>query len=470
MQQQRTNGLLPQISPGHDLSVPPGALDGVTIMRYAHIQRERASGGVEQYLNHLDHGLLQRHRLTVLQVHLKRDDENYALEVEVENVGLGRILWVPIPTRHRESRLADLPKQVGYVSSRMFELHRQEGKGQFAAMLASMLSLLRHRGGHLRYKSTVLSDRLPNLLATQHVDLLSMHWLSYDTAPLISRAIGAGIPFVFINHFTNARLSRPLTRKWISRASLIGVVSDQGIPDGLLDQCVNLSDAVDTEFFAPEKARPMQQPVHPIVLLPGRMEVGKGHRDLIEAARNLAARRIELTICFVGAVDSESLHQKLRRSAAAMGLGGRILFLGEKSAKEIRDLYAQSSMVVLPSYSEGLARVLLEAQAMKKPVVAYDSGGMHNAIFANKTGFLVKQGNTQALADKIAFLLENDAERLRMGEQGREFVLQRFSLPALVQRHESFYLKALSGARTRTSEATTVDPRSFGNSFINQGS
>jgi glycosyltransferase involved in cell wall biosynthesis len=199
------------------------------------------------------------------------------------------------------------------------------------------------------------------------------------------------------------------------------------------------------------------------------MEVGKGHHDLIEAARILAARRIELTICFVGAVDSEPLHQELRRSAAAMGLEGRILFLGEKSAEEIRDLYAQSSMVVLPSYSEGLARVLLEAQAMKKPVVAYDSGGMHNAIFANETGFLVKQGSTQALADKIGFLLENDAERLRMGERGREFVLQRFGLSALIRRHEAFYLKALSGARTKNSEATTVDPRSFDNSFIKQG-
>ena len=442
--QQPTNMLEPQIRGDDDLSVSPGALDGVTIMRYAHIQRERTSGGVEQYLRHLDHSLLQRHRLTVLQIHFRGDDADDA--IEVENVGRGRILWVPIPMRLRDSRLTDLPRQVGFVYDRMFQLHQQEGKGRYAAATASILSLLRHRGGHLLHKGTIISDRLPNMLATQNVDLLAMHWLSYDTGPLISRAIRAGIPFVFINHFTNERLSHPRTRKWITQASAIGVVSDQGIPDDLQARSVNLSDAVDTKFFAPEKARPRQKPEHPIVLLPGRIEAGKGHHDLMAAARILVAKNVNLTVCFAGAVDSESLHQELRRSSAAMGLEGRILFLGERSAEEIRDWYALSSVVVLPSYSEGLARVLLEAQAMKKPIVTYECGGTANALLPNEVGFLIKKGDVSALADKIGYLLTHGEDRQRMGERGREYVSSRFSISALVQRHESFYLKALCAA------------------------
>jgi glycosyltransferase involved in cell wall biosynthesis len=104
-------------------------------------------------------------------------------------------------------------------------------------------------------------------------------------------------------------------------------------------------------------------------------------------------------------------------------------------------------LVVLPSYSEGLPRIVLEAQAMKKPVVAYDSGGTGKAILANETGFLEKTGDVRALADKINFLLQNEAERMRIGQRGREFVSRKFSLSALVQRHEAFYLKALSSAR-----------------------
>jgi glycosyltransferase involved in cell wall biosynthesis len=185
----------------------------------------------------------------------------------------------------------------------------------------------------------------------------------------------------------------------------------------------------------------------PVVLLPARIQIGKGHRDLIKAAALLVANKIDLSLCFAGAVDSEVEHQELRRIVAAAGLQSRVSFLGETTAEELRDLYAASCMVVLPSHAEGLGRVLLEAQAMRKPVIAYDSGGMSQALLHNETGFLVKAEDVEALADKISILLGNEAERLRMGASGRGFVIRNFAIPALIQRHEAFYLKALSYAR-----------------------
>ena len=154
-------------------------------------------------------------------------------------------------------------------------------------------------------------------------------------------------------------------------------------------------------------------------------------------------RKIDLAIYFVGAVDSESLHQELRRLAAKAGIEERVLFLGEKSADEIRNCYAVSSVVVLPSYSEGLPRVLLEAQSMEKPIVAYDSGGIKEAILPGETGFLVPTGDITALADKLALLLQSESERRRIGKRGREFVSHKFSISSLIKRHESFYYKAL---------------------------
>jgi glycosyltransferase involved in cell wall biosynthesis len=430
-----------------DHPVQSGALDGVTIMRYADVTRGRVSGGVEQYLRHLDHGLLQRHRLTVLQTYMTTDDSNEA--IEVENVGKGRILWVPVPIRPMGGLLADLPTRMGYLYRRLLRLYQQEGKGQYLAKLSALWNVLCHAEDHLRYKTAVLGEHLSQLLITQNVDLLALHWLNYDTGALISRARRARIPFVFMNHFSNSRFSLPLTRKWITRAAALGSVSDVGIPDYLRTQVVNLSDAVDTEFFSPERAQPAGRSSHPIVLLPARIDHGKGHRDMMEAARILMAKKTDLTLCFVGAVESESLHQELRMSAAAMGLEKRVLFVGERSPEEIRDWYARSSIVVLPTYSEGLGRVLLEAQAMKKPVVAYDSGGTSRAVLAQETGYLVKTGDVKELVDKISFLLENEAEGLRIGERGRKFVSHRFSLSALIQRHEAFYLSVLSCARAK---------------------
>ena len=427
--------------------VQPGALDGVTIMRYAHIYRDRTSGGTEQYLRRLHRGLLERHRLTILQMHLVNSGTSET--IEIENVGLGRILWVPVPLRPAASIISDLPNRMAYIYRRALRACQQKGRKQSNAVVNFLHSLWRHYGGHLLYSSTILSDHLSYLLTTYDVDLLAVHWATYDTRALVTHAIKIEVPFVFINHFENARLSSRRRPGWIARAAGIAGVSSQGIPKDIQDRYVKLADAVDTEFFDPQKSRAVRPSAEMLVLLPARVTPGKGHQDLLRVAGLLASKHSQLVLGFVGAVDSERLHQELRRSSEAMGLHGRVRFLGEKNAEEIRDLYSQSTIVVLPSYSEGLGRVLLEGQAMKRPVVTYDSGGTVEAILPNITGFLVKAGDVETLADKVSFLLGNETERKVMGERGREFVTQEFSVSALVERHEAFYLAALSGSPKR---------------------
>jgi glycosyltransferase involved in cell wall biosynthesis len=256
------------------------------------------------------------------------------------------------------------------------------------------------------------------------------------------------------------------TQKWISHAAAIGTVSNRGIPDDLRARCVNLSDAVDSGFFDPENARPIAAPERPVVLLPARIGDGKGHRDMLEAARILKEKKIDFVLCFAGAVDSEPLYQGLRRSVEDMALEGRVLFLGERSAEDVRDWYAKSSVVVLPSYSEGLPRIVIEAQAMKKPVVSYDCGGVRDALLPDETGFIVRTGDVHALAEKISFLLQNESDRLRIGEIGREFVSHKFSLSALIQRHEAFYLDVLSGDRSKRQGSRTINRQVRGRELV----
>lgn len=417
---------------------PAGCLDGVTILRYAHIERDRASGGVEQYLRHLHRGLLQKHRMTILQMHLTKDSTNK--DIEREDVGVGRIFWIPVPVLQGEWPIASVPKRLRYILDQSLR-RRQEGRSEEPLSVADVF---RQYGCHLRHATAVLSNHLSNALRDYRVDLLMMHWLNYDSDALIAQALDRDIPFAFINHFDNSRLALPQNRKWIAHASAIGTVSSRGIPAELRDRCVALSDAVDTEFFAPEKASRVPVSDPPMILLPARIDTTKGHDDLLEIARILIARGAKFSVRFVGAVECEPLYRKLRRRIAALGLEGQIDFLGERSAEEIRDLYAASTIVALPSHSEGLGRVLLEAQAMKKPVVAYDCGGVSEAIVPNETGLLLDKGNLQGFADKLNFFLDNESERLSYGERGRAFVCRRFSIPALVQRHETFYMKALA--------------------------
>jgi glycosyltransferase involved in cell wall biosynthesis len=437
---------------GDDPLVRPGALDGVTIMRYAHIERDRSSGGVEQYLRHLHQGLLHRHRMTVLQMHMTRDGASDA--IDIEHVGIGRILWVPVPIWQVESRFTDLSRRVRYMRDRTLRSGKEDVRSRTEKLFSGTLGLFRQQS-HLRHRTAVLSDHLADLLLEHKVNLLVMHWMNYDADALIECAHGAKIPFALINHFDNARLAQRQYRKWTAHATAIGTVSSRGIPDVVRERYVDLSDAVDTEFFSPEKVAQMPVPARPMILLPARIDTGKGHHDLMEATRILIARNVDVEVCFAGAVESEPLHQELRRSIVTMGLKEHVHFVGEKSADEIRDLYALSTIVVLPSHSEGLGRILLEAQAMEKPVVAYDCGGMSEAVLPNRTGFLVEKGNVKTLAIKIGLLLENESERVRLGREGRAFVTRRFGFPALVQRHEAFYCRALYGNNAKWEEAVS---------------
>jgi glycosyltransferase involved in cell wall biosynthesis len=422
-----------------------GKLDGMTIMRYAPFYRERSSGGVEQLLRRLNLGLLQRHRMTILQTH--RVEDIRTAKIEKETVGLGQVIWIPVAVRKTTSRFKDIPKRGRFIWNQT--LHREQYNGQRRDGIFDIAtSILSYWWRHLPHRAVVFSDPLAAYLRSNNVDLLAIHGLTYDARFLIRPAHKAGIPFVLINHFDNSAFCETQVREWLPYAAGIGSVSARSMPEHVQSRCVNLSDAVDTEYFTLEKARIMPALSRPMILLPAIIKMGKGQQDLLQAARILAARNQTFDVCFAGAVESESLRQELGNFILANGLQDRVKFLGELKQDELRNQFALSSIVVLPTYNEGLGRVLLEAQAMQKPVVAYDSGGVSETFLPGETGFLVKAGDIEALADRIAFLLLNEEQRQRMGELGRKFMQNKFSVSALIQRHEAFYLRAVSGGNT----------------------
>jgi len=430
----------PSITEKYTLS--PGVFDGRTILRYTHSYLKRSSGGVEQCLRGVNRGLLQRHRLTVLQTHLVEDLGNY--EVEVEEYGLGRIFWIPVAVRQTKSRFADIPLRARFILDQTLASSRQNGNARHP-LLHAIQAFALHRFGHLWHKCVIVNDTVPDLLQRHNVDLLAIHWMTYDAERLIQRAKKAGIPFVIANHFDNGLFLDPRMRKWLPHSAGVGAVSPKGIPPHVAGRCVNLLDGIDTEFFAPENARPLPPLARPLILLPALVKESKGQYDLLQAARILASRNVDFEIRFAGAIESDSLYRRLQEYASTNGLVDRIAFLGEIDQTKIRDWYAASTVVVLPTHWEGLGRCLAEAQAMEKPVVAYDSGGVAETVLPNETGFLVKTGDVEDLAKKIGFLLANQTERRRMARRGREFVVEKFSLAALIDRHERFYFKALQG-------------------------
>lgn len=95
----------------------------------------------------------------------------------------------------------------------------------------------------------------------------------------------------------------------------------------------------------------------------------------------------------------------------------------DKVRERMRDCYC----LAVPSISEGLPRVIIEAQALGKPVIASNVGGIPDLVQDGKTGFLFEAGNTEQLAEKLRILLSNKDLAIEMGRRGRELVQSKFS-------------------------------------------
>jgi glycosyltransferase involved in cell wall biosynthesis len=114
----------------------------------------------------------------------------------------------------------------------------------------------------------------------------------------------------------------------------------------------------------------------------------------------------------------------LEQLAGTLGVEGRVTFTGWRD--DARSLLAELDAVLLPSRSEALPLVLVEAMLAELPVVATDVGSVGEAVVDGVTGLIVPVGSPQAIADAIAVLRHDPELRRRMGEEGRRLALERF--------------------------------------------
>lgn len=194
---------------------------------------------------------------------------------------------------------------------------------------------------------------------------------------------------------------------------------------------------IDLERFSP--VDPWQPNVPPIFLFIGRFLKDKGALEFANAAAIVRERR-HARFQMLG---SREDHPKAvsKDNLKRLEADGTIELLG--AVDDVRPAIARCDCVVLPSYREGLPRVLLEASAMAKPVIATDVPGCRQAVDANLTGILCEARSAESLAEAMIRLADMPVEeRLEMGARGRRKAEQEFS-----EKHvASAYLEALRHA------------------------
>lgn len=199
---------------------------------------------------------------------------------------------------------------------------------------------------------------------------------------------------------------------------------------------------VDITGFVPV-AEPQAPPF--IVLLAARLMRDKGIVELIKATAQLAHKGYDVQCWiagdFLATGNPAAMSQAEVEELAALY---PVNFLGQQN--DIANLMAKAHVVALPSYREGMPKVLLEAAACGRAVVTTDVPGCRYAIEHGTTGLLVKVRDVDTLAGAIETLMLDDSKRLAMGKAGRELAERAFDVTAVVNDHLALYKTLMTSA------------------------
>ena len=174
-----------------------------------------------------------------------------------------------------------------------------------------------------------------------------------------------------------------------------------------------------------------------VIIMASRLLKDKGVQEFVAAARVIKEKGINARFQLVGEPDPENPESVTDETLRTWQDEGFVECLGYRS--DIAELFSQSHIVVLPSYREGLPKVLIEAAACGRAVITTDMPGCRDAIEPGVSGVLVPVRDAMALAEAIEGLLIDDVRRRQMGRAGRELAEREFSIEKVVAAHLNIY-------------------------------
>lgn len=179
---------------------------------------------------------------------------------------------------------------------------------------------------------------------------------------------------------------------------------------------------VDLDHFSPSPSRRIGNP--PTFLFVGRLLRDKGVKEFAQAA-SIVRKAHSAKFLMLGSMED---HPKAASTSELLKFvtSGDVELLGETG--DVRPFMEAADCIVLPSYREGLPRVLLEASAMAKPVIATNVPGCRSVVEEGRTGLLCEPRSSLSLANAMmAFLEMSRKDRLSMGSRAREKAEREFS-------------------------------------------
>ena len=231
----------------------------------------------------------------------------------------------------------------------------------------------------------------------------------------------------------------------VSRAVKDDVTQYYGLDPGRIRVVYN---GVDSQIFSPGNGAPLPAQIEGlagkrIILFVGHFGLRKGIFFVIRAMKQVRAEFPDAHLVCIGGTPAwlgqKDYKQMLQAEAQRNGVEGCVTLLEAVKNVELVEFYRHSEVFVLPTYYEAFPKVVVEAMACGKPVVATRTGGIPELVSEGQTGFLVPFGSPDAIAERLTHLLGDDSLRAAMGGRGREAVESQFTWHAVAERVRNVY-------------------------------
>jgi glycosyltransferase involved in cell wall biosynthesis len=215
----------------------------------------------------------------------------------------------------------------------------------------------------------------------------------------------------------------------LEAASFIATISNYNIDymanllgEWVREKCAIVRCGIDPSRFHPgrnERGRVFN------ILQIGTLHWKKDQVTLIKAVALLRDRNIPFQLTIIGEGEERP---KIEAEIQKLNLENLVILAGAKAQHEVAQLLPQADCYIQSSVSEGIPVAIMEALACELPVVATKITGIPELVLHEKTGILVEPGNIQSMADALQAMYLNSEQAKAMGKQGREWVLQEFTL------------------------------------------
>jgi phosphatidylinositol alpha-1,6-mannosyltransferase len=229
-------------------------------------------------------------------------------------------------------------------------------------------------------------------------------------------------------------------------------MKEVAIKCGIKKEKINIiNNGVDIEEFNPEisgdgfkEKLGIGKDTHLVGMI-GRIVPWKGCDDFVRAARKVIESSPDTKFVIVGEAPDKQYLERLITLSEELGIKDKIIFIGLHS--NMPHVYAALDILTLPSWEEPFSRVVLEAMAMRKPVIATNTGGTPEQIQHEVNGLLIPARNPHALAQAIITVIQDKTKAREMGFAGRKMIEEYFGIKEHIQKIETLYRSLLKNER-----------------------